>query len=58
MEGSDGGGKRLLVVDDGSAMHACYRRSFAAVGDGAALGAGPPTCSGLGPACATIRPPR
>ncbi len=39
MEGSDGGGKRLLVVDDEPAMHDCYRRSFAIASDGAVLGA-------------------
>jgi len=49
MEGSDGGGKRLLVVDDEPAMHACYRRSVAAVGDGAALGAVAADLFGAGP---------
>jgi CheY-like chemotaxis protein len=49
MEGSDGGGKRLLVVDDEPAMHNCYCRSFAAVGDGAALGAMAADLFGAGP---------
>jgi CheY-like chemotaxis protein len=49
MEGWDEGGKRLLVVDDEPAMHACYRRSFAAVGDGAALGAMAADLFGAGP---------
>ena len=43
------GGKRLLVVDDEPAMQACYRRSFAAVGDGAALGAMVADLFGAGP---------
>ncbi|RYE96244.1 MAG: hypothetical protein EOO77_41355, partial [Oxalobacteraceae bacterium] len=49
MEGSDGGGKRLLVVDDEPAMHACYRSSLAAVGEGAALGAMAADLFGPGP---------
>jgi hypothetical protein len=49
VEGSDGGGKRLRVVDDEPAMHACYRSSLAAVGEGAALGAMAADLFGAGP---------